>query len=196
MPKWCPRIDNKKFIPYFVNFVSLVLKYIDSCYWITFNEPTLMLMHGYLLGRRPPGLKGNISKYFKAQKNLCQAHCQVYKLIHSKLPNSLVSIAENFVVFESKSMWNPINWITTYASHFFANTLLYDTITNGILAYVRKLPGKHLDFIGLNHYNRAIVSALGEVKLATYSGYPVSSIEWDVVPYKFIEKYKIYVSKI
>ena len=182
MPKWCPRIDDAKFIPYFLNFTSLIIRHIECRYWITFNEPTLMLMHGYLLGRRPPGYKGEIYKYFQAQKNLCQAHCQVYKLIHSKYPHGLVSMAENYVVFESKSIWNPFNWLMTYISDVFTNTLIYDTISNGIVSHIRKLPGKHLDFIGLNHYNRAVISALGEVKLATYSGYPVSAIEWDVVP--------------
>ena len=99
MPEWCPRIDDAEFINYFVNFVKITLTKIHVNYWITFNEPTLMLMHGYLLGRRPPGDKTEIKKYFQAQKNLCKAHCKVYKLIHSQIDKAMVSIAENYVFF-------------------------------------------------------------------------------------------------
>lgn len=51
-------------------------------WWVTLNEPTVVVYHGYLTGDWPPGRKGDWPRALWAARNLIRAHRAAYRLIH------------------------------------------------------------------------------------------------------------------
>ncbi|AAK78365.1 6-phospho-beta-glucosidase [Clostridium acetobutylicum] len=69
---------NKKTVDAFV-------KYAKACFeafgdrvkrWITFNETIVFCSNGYLSGAHPPGITGDVKKYFQATHNVFTAHAR------------------------------------------------------------------------------------------------------------------------
>ena len=59
-------------------------------YYLTFNEPTVMVEGGYLAGMWPPG-KRDLPAFWRASANLIKAHSQAYDVIHAHDDDALVS---------------------------------------------------------------------------------------------------------
>ena len=179
LPSWIT-LDDTTFPEAFETFATFVVTSLVGAathashepprYWITFNEPTLMLVHGYLIGRRPPGHAWSWSRYRVAWRNIKEAHERVYRLLHRKLSQTaMVSIAENQVVASSAQWWNPMNRVVTYGVHRFLNYVLLDALEATI------------DFVGVNHYNHITVTTLLRIHMTTHTT-DVSDMGWDVRP--------------
>ena len=54
-------------------------------YWITFNEPYVLLLGGYLEGCMPPGVS-DASLALKALENILICHGKTFDMIHAKVP--------------------------------------------------------------------------------------------------------------
>lgn len=67
----------------YLNFVQAVVKHFGKSvtYWITFNEPNIWVLTGWLLGLEPPGMK-DLSKTIQVARNVIMAHRLAYDLIH------------------------------------------------------------------------------------------------------------------
>ena len=68
--------------------VNAFLKYAGVCFrafgdrvkhWITFNESIVFCQLGYLAGAHPPGIVGDVKKYFQATHNVSVAHAKAIK---------------------------------------------------------------------------------------------------------------------
>lgn len=82
--------ESDEFVFYFTRYVKTVVKRLDDLvnFWITLNEPTSVLLNGYVKGVWPPQ-KMNPLALLRAFKNLAEAHNKAYEIIHriDKLAN-------------------------------------------------------------------------------------------------------------
>ena len=58
----------------------------DVTYWITFNEPYVLVLAGYFEGCIPPAIK-NATLGVGALANILKAHAGAYDIIHDGLPS-------------------------------------------------------------------------------------------------------------
>lgn len=76
--------------------------------WITFNEPMVMLLGGYLDGCLPPGMRDrNVAA--RALTGLLNAHARAYAIIHRRVPGARVGIAHNMAAFAPLRAWHPLD---------------------------------------------------------------------------------------
>lgn len=172
-------LHNKNFISFFKKYVRKVCKKFGNKvnYWITFNEPMLECVHGYLRGTRPPGFKGDFGLMYNAIKNILNAHCAAYDIIKKYNKSSMVSISKNMVDFEKQYFYDMLkskiedqiieNFNFGFLDAFYTGTLKFGVHLGKLgLNKVKKnelWKGK-LDFLGLNHYNVGYVDISYSVK--------------------------------
>ena len=131
--------------------------------FITFNEPNVFILGGYLGGIMPPGRK-NIKGSFAAYANVFRAHAALYDMIHAEgRERASVGVAHNMVAFHPASKGSPMDAWAAKAAHDLYNMGLIETFRTGSLSV--RLPslfeeetavgvrGK-LDFLGVNYYFR------------------------------------------
>jgi beta-glucosidase len=76
--------ENSKTIDDYKKFAEYVTKNLgaDVKYWMTFNEPILNVVAGYVQGTIPPQVK-SIKRAKVVLSNMIEAHKQAYQVIHS-----------------------------------------------------------------------------------------------------------------
>jgi beta-glucosidase len=147
----------------FLNYVKKIVSSLKNVrYWITFNEPYVLLLGGYLEGCMPPGIR-DFPSFLKALKNILCFHGKAYDLIHALRHDAMVSVAHNMAVFAPYQKWNPFDrLLSRFAQHFYNHSLL-DVFLTGQLrikfpfwkSIEMDLPMKgKLDFFGVNYYTR------------------------------------------
>ncbi len=95
---------------------SLYLEYVEKVvstlkgvrYWITFNEPYVFLLGGYLDGCMPPGIQDS-SLFIKALRNILTCHGEAHDLIHASVPDAQVGLVHNMVAFAPSQNMNPLD---------------------------------------------------------------------------------------
>lgn len=198
-------IHNSDIIFEFEKYTKVVMEELgDLCnFWITFNEPILECLHGYIRGTRPPGFIGDFCKFELAIANVCEMHSRAYHIIHSYNENAKVSIAKNFSLFRCDNSYDYFKNIISRKIYDYYNHSILRALTCGELnlefnlyVYTTGLKLKReewkgtLDFIGLNHYNLSTVCIsynpvhpfdviMSDKKLK----YPVSDMGWDICGY-------------
>jgi len=80
---WHKKSSIEKFIKY-VDRLTEEIRGIN--YWITFNEPYLLILGGYLEGCIPPGIK-DLRLAIRALKNILSCHGIIYDILHQKIKN-------------------------------------------------------------------------------------------------------------
>ncbi len=194
----------------FLVFVEKIISTIKGVkYWITFNEPYILLLGGYLEGCMPPGIK-DTDLAIKALKNILSCHGRVYDIIHSKMPDAMVSVAHNMAAFSPWRRWNPLDKLLTKIAKYFYNHSLLDAFITGklLIKFPFKKPievnvpikGK-LDFFGVNYYTRIHIRfnpfrKMGvELRHLDLDGYGLTDIGWEIHPHG-LEKVLRYASKL
>ena len=171
-PLWVDEVfgglHNEKINEYFLKYVGLVLGVLGKKvkYWITFNEPMLEIVHGYLRGTRPPGRKGDFEGMYWAIVNILELHSLTYDLIKNVNPKAMVSIAKNLVFFEKRYCYDVLkssledqiiehyNWCILDAFHTGELKFGIDVLGIGKNWGMTNVNWRNkLDFIGVNHYN-------------------------------------------
>jgi len=172
IPEWLAKkggLGNPKFVQYFGDYTKKIIEaYGESVtYWITINEPMVLLFKSYLVGEWPPGLT-SIRRALKALKHLLLAHIRSYEIIHEyarfnpKIKKPCVGLAQHMAVF---SPCSPGSWkdrLSTWLRHMFSNHLILKALRYGFLffpgVYCEELPARRtFDFIGVNYYTRHFV---------------------------------------
>lgn len=178
-------------------------------YWITFNEPYVLILAGYFEGCTPPGLR-NVPLGLKSLKNILACHGKVYDIIHSKTPDAMVSIAHNMAALAPWSRWNPLDKLLSNSAKHFYNHSLLDAFITGTLSV--KFPFKKaveipvpikgkLDFFGVNYYTRIHMrfnpfKKMGvEMRHRDIDGYGLTDMGWEIHPHG-LEKVLRYASKL
>ena len=190
-PLWFARLggwQNKKAPKYFLRYVEKVLEVLggEVNFWVTINEPTVYIYHGFILGIWPPNQK-SLLKAKIVRDNFAVSHIEVYRLIHTVykkkgLPSPLVGFAQHMQAFVpcSPSLKNKF---AVYLRNRLFNFDLIERLTRG----------KALDFIGVNYYSRSLVGA-GK---SSQESLPLkkNSLGWDIYPeglYNLLIKLKKY----
>lgn len=204
---WHEDASIKKFLVFAEKMVQ-TLKGVR--YWITFNEPYVLILAGYFEGCTPPGLR-NVTLGVKALKNILACHGKAYDIIHSKIPDAMVSIAHNMAALAPWNRWNPLDkLLSKIAKHFYNHSLL-DAFITGTLSV--KFPFKKkaveipvpikgkLDFFGVNYYTRIHMrfnpfKKLGvEMRHRDIDGYGLTDMGWEIHPHG-LEKVLRYATKL
>lgn len=170
---------------FFVQYVKYVVDALGDIvhYWITINEPCVYAYHGYLTAEWPPEKK-SLFAGLRVVRNLLNAHCAAYALIHriygeKGLAKPMVSIAKHMPFFESVD-GKLRNRCATRLRHWLFNVY-------PVAKLVRR---RMLDFIGVNYYTRQVVSArswrvshlLIDTGEKNEPGVKKSAIGWDIYP--------------
>jgi beta-glucosidase len=178
-------------------------------YWLTFNEPYVILLGGYLEGCTPPGLR-DVPKALAALKNIFTCHGNAYDIIHRKDPGAQVSIAHNMSVFAPWKKWNPFDRLLKKTANFFYNHSIINAFQTGV--FVVKFPFTRaveievpikdkLDFFGVNYYTRIHLrfnpfKKMGvELRHLDLDGHGLTNIGWEVHP-RGLEKVLRYASRL
>ncbi len=194
----------------FTEFAGRIIKKIKGVnYWITFNEPYVLLLGGYLEGCMPPGIK-DVSLAVRALQNILTCHGRVYDIIHVYNPHAKVGVAHNMAAFAPWRRWNPTDRLLSKIAKYFYNHSLLDAFLTGTLHLkfpfrrVMKisLPIKDkLDFFGVNYYTRVHLrfnplKKMGvELRHRDLDGYGLTDMGWEIHP-RGLEKVLRYASKL
>lgn len=165
-------------------------------YWITFNEPYVLLLGGYLEGCMPPGLK-DFNLFLKATDNILQSHAIAYEIIHNYIDDAMVSISHNMAAFAPWSKYNPFDKALCMMAKKFYNHSLIEAFRSGLLSVefpLKKavnievpIQGK-LDFFGLNYYTRLHMrfnpfkKMFIELRHRDIDGYGLTDLGWEIHP--------------
>jgi len=194
----------------FLNYVEKILTRLHGVrYWITFNEPYVLLLGGYIEGCMPPGIK-NVTLALKALQNILVCHERAYEIIHARVPHAMVSVAHNMAAFAPWRRWNPFDKFLSGIAKYFYNHSLLDAFMTGILHIkypykkVIEIPvpikGK-LDFFGVNYYTRLHIrfnplKKMGiELRHRDIDGYGLTDMGWEIHPHG-LERVLRYASKL
>ena len=161
-------LHSEIFLEKFNQFILLVIEHLCPYinYLITFNEPFLECLNGYIRGTRPPGYNMDFSNMYLALKNILDAHAFTYYEVKKKYPNILISFSKNLVKFKKKHKYDYLRkHIENNIDNLF-NWSLLDAVFTGNFEFgisffgITKKWKNHnefwkgtIDFIAVNHYN-------------------------------------------
>lgn len=156
---------NPANIPLFIRYVRYVVSHLqDLCdFWITFNEPNVYAVMGYLMGVFPPG-KNDLMSTLHVIRNLLQAHVEAFYAISELQPESRIGYCLHYRLFDpARPLWLPdraaaslqeesFNWAILKA----AETGRFEFPLNFALEPLKRAPGTR-DYHGVNYYTRELV---------------------------------------
>lgn len=168
-------------------------------YWITINEPLILLHFGYVEGTWPPGIK-DMKLAFKSMRNLLHAHVASYQAIHAhykenNLEKPAVSVAKHMGYLVPYSDKSYKDHIAVWLRNWFFNHLFIRAAQTGFLFF----PGVFceplaqsgtMDYIALNYYMRQIIKGgkgfgfdgfMGEMRDDTKS-LELNFLKWEICP--------------
>ena len=132
-------------------------------FWVTLNEPLILIYQGYLIGRWPPG-EQSMEKCFRAMRELLRAHVRAYGILHERSKNSdcWVSIAHHMTAFAPCRTQSLLDHCNVFLRKKFVNRLAFEALHSGFLFYpgvfCEKLAASRtLDFLGVNYYSRDFI---------------------------------------
>ena len=172
LPKWLADKggwESEQAPAAFSRFVKKFLENLDSPikFWITVNEPMLVLAAGYVSGIMPPAKK-NLSLISQPIKNMLKAHAAAYHLIHQHAAKNnyktKVGVAHHITIYEPYSWFNPLDHLMTNIVDKALNWTFIEAIETGVFKLkfpffidveekIESLKGSS-DFLGLNYYAR------------------------------------------
>lgn len=164
----------------FAEFVKLVA---DECvgmadYWVTINEPLVIVSQGYITAVWPPARKNYFTAY-RVYRHLVAAHKEGYKIIHECAKKKGVAVQVGAA--------NNLVSVQAYNRHHFADrwySWFIDRVWNH--AFLDATAGTH-DFLGVNYYfhqrvnpgKRRIMGAVVDIREEQRD---MSDIGWEVYP--------------
>ncbi|MBF0505426.1 MAG: family 1 glycosylhydrolase [Nitrospirae bacterium] len=198
----------------FMRFAEKVVATLKGVrYWITFNEPYVLLLGGYLEGCMPPGIRDS-SLAVRALQNILVCHGKAYDMIHAHAANygitPMVSVAHNMAALAPWKRYSPLDRLLAKIVKYFYNHSLLDAFLTGYLRV--KFPFKNeiriqvpiqnkLDFFGVNYYTRVHIrfnpfkKMCLELRHMDIDGYGLTDMGWEVHP-RGLEKVLRYASKL
>jgi beta-glucosidase len=178
----------------YIEKIALALKGVS--YWITFNEPYVFLLGGYLDGCMPPGIQDPY-RFIEALKSILTCHTHAYDFIHSYIPDAKVGLVHNMVTFAPSQNINPFDRILSKIAQSFYNQSLIEAFLTGMLILrfpLRRAVSVHipikrkLDFLGVNYFTRVHLrfnplKKMGiEMIFKDRNGYGLTDTGWEIHP--------------
>lgn len=140
-----------------------IIKGLDAMV-ITFNEPMVLLLGGYIQGIIPPGIQDG-KKAMAAIGNIARCHVAAREEILMECSGSQIGTSQNVIVFRPDRWWHPLDRAVTRLAGEGYNHAFLRAITEGDLSIFmpglastkQKIDGGRdsVDFIGINYYTRA-----------------------------------------
>ncbi|HEX4620930.1 MAG TPA: family 1 glycosylhydrolase, partial [Myxococcaceae bacterium] len=139
-----------------------LLKGLDALV-VTFNEPMVLLLGGFISGAMPPGLT-DPGRAMAAMEHIAQAHFAAREELLSALGRTEIGVAQNVLAFAPSRIWHPMDHaLCRVAERNYNHAFLEALCTGqlrlsmpGVAATSRRLSGRDgLDFVGVNYYTRA-----------------------------------------
>ena len=153
-PEWFARRggwSRSDSIELFARYVEVVAARLSSRvkYWVSVNEPTVLVKHAYITGDWPPCEPGAWWKAAQALRNLCRAHVAAYRLLHQRRSDSMVGLAHSAPYVVPCNTQSPADRAAAWARDFVLN--------EAVFRLIGRRPRDVLDFIGVNYYTRQVV---------------------------------------
>lgn len=153
-------------IYFFVRYVKYVVSHLqDLCdFWITFNEPNVYAVMGYLIGSFPPG-EHDLKRTLQVIRTLLQAHIETFYAICELQPEARIGYCLHYRLFDpARNFWPPdlaaasvqeesFNWAILRA----AETGRFSFPLNFALEPLARAAGTR-DYHGVNYYTREMVN--------------------------------------
>jgi beta-glucosidase len=194
----------------FLEYVEKIVARLGGVkFWITFNEPYVLVLAGYFEGCTPPAIR-DVPLGVAALTNILRAHAGAYDIIHSACPDAQVSVAHNMAALAPWKRWNPMDRLLARIAKYFYNHSMLDAFLTGTLRvkfpFVAEkkiavpIKGK-LDFFGVNYYTRIHMrfnpfKKMGvEMRHRDIDGYGLTDMGWEIHP-KGLEKVLRYASRL
>jgi beta-glucosidase len=143
---------------FFEAYVSRVVAALGdlSKFWITLNEPNVLLVAAFLQGIFPPG-EQDMKKVHLAAKQIVMAHAAAYQALHLARPDVQVGIAHHHRPMFPVHRLNPIERLAVAIRNQSFNNAFAEACTNGhlrMLGFHQVIPqaARTQDYIGLNYY--------------------------------------------
>lgn len=156
---------NPKVIDHFLRYVELMVTSLPSVkYWIVVNEPELYARFTHIFAYWPPAQK-NLLLYFRSVSILVRATKRAARIIHDKVPGSLVSIASHY------------SYIQAYNDKWYNHLFKKFAIWWWNFSFLDRVI-KDLDFVGINYYFHARLDKGIEVNRNDI----VSDLGWELYP--------------
>jgi beta-glucosidase len=133
--------------------------------WVTFNEPNVHAVQGYLLGEFPPGHRGRVGAAMRVLGNMARAHAAAYYAVHAVQPAARVGFTQNYLVFEPADPRSPLDRLAARIPDTLFNDAFPRIVETGYApTAVAKLTGRlrevagTFDFVAFNLYGRTRVA--------------------------------------
>lgn len=130
---------------------------------LTFNEPMVLLLGGYIQGVIPPGLQDG-KKAMLALGNIARSHVAAREEILKECGRCEIGISQNMLMFAPYRSWHPLDRALSHLGSWNYNHAFLTALTEGKLrinmpglaATHQVIPGAKdsMDFIGMNYYTR------------------------------------------
>jgi len=171
LPLWMAKkggIESDEFPRRFSLFAERIAKEFkkEVKFWITINEPTVILANSYLLGIWPPQKK-DVFSFSKVYKNLAETHVKSYQAIHKIDPNCQVGLVHNVKFIEPKYWFCVFDQLASRIYRYLSNDKILKMIAD------------NCDFIGCNYYfHDKIRFYVGRVK----TNEETTDMNWEIYP--------------
>lgn len=174
IPLWLEKeggLEAEGIVKYFEKYVEVLKENFgqDVKYWITINEPTVVSLCSYLIGKWPPAKK-NIFKFWKVCFiNLVNMHKVAYKVLKKGESNLMAGIAHNIQYIKGYKD-RVLNKLVASICKYFSNFL-----------FLNKIEG-YMDFVGLNFYQHTELGLFGFKEVSQKR----NDMSWGMEPYSIL----------
>jgi beta-glucosidase len=171
---------------------------------ITFNEPMVFALGGYLQGVMPPGVQ-DARALVQVVENIARAHVIARDEMLRRSKAITCGISQHFTVFAPVRKWNPLDQALTRIAEDNFNHGLLNALTCGRLSLrmpalfklEREIDGARdaMEFVGLNYYTRSHLKFVPRPPFVEYSfrdvhGRGLTDIGWEDFPEGFAQVLK------
>jgi beta-glucosidase len=194
--------ENRESVGWFARFAGRVAEALAPRVrlWVTFNEPIVFLLGGYLAGVIPPGHR-SFARSAMALGHLLRAHAEAASAIKARDPAARVLVAHNMLDFAPDRPGHPLDRRLAGDGEAFYNTSLLEALATGRVRWalpgegrtafrVAELPGS-ADCLGVNYYSRVhlrfrgLPGRVGEFFYRDPRGRGLTQTGWEIHPEGF-----------
>jgi beta-glucosidase len=139
--------------------------------WCTLNEPNIFLYGAFSEGVLAPGHRARDGQLPPILAHLFACHVRAHALIKRLRPDAQVGIANNFMIVEPSSPWNPLEGLVAAQIEQQFTWSFPDAVRDGYASFRSRsgrmrrihLPGLRgtVDYLGVNYYERMLVRVKG-----------------------------------
>jgi beta-glucosidase len=151
--------ETEAVVPLFERFAQFAVRELgDLCdWWVTVNEPIIMVLPTYILGDWPPGKK-DFRLAMRVLTNVLRAHAAAYHAIHHVQPHARVGVAHNLLPLNPAHPGSRLNRLAVHFQNYIYNQMFLLTLQDGKLRFPMSIGGRvpeavgTQDYLGLNFY--------------------------------------------